>query len=113
LACFLGVMLGDLGGGIVGLAGETLLSTSFSREAESDADATALELLGGAGLSAGGVAAFFARLQEEQGDMPAALALLSTHPTNESRREFFAGAGGETAMSAADWQALKAICGEG
>jgi Zn-dependent protease with chaperone function len=111
LAFFFGVMLGDLGGGIVGLAGETLLSTSFSREAESDADATALELLGGAGLSAGGVAAFFARLQEEQGDMPAALALLSTHPTNESRRQFFAGAGGETAMPEADWQALKAICG--
>jgi Zn-dependent protease with chaperone function len=113
LAFFFGVMLGDLGSGIVGLAGETLVSTSFSREAEADADATARALLGRAGLTAGGVAAFFARLEERYGDTPAALALLSTHPSNESRRDFFAGGGGETAMPAADWQALKAICGEG
>lgn len=112
LAFFFGVMLGDLGSGIVGLAGETLVSTSFSREAETEADQEALTLLQGAGLSAEGVSRFFARLEETYGDMPAALALLSTHPSNESRAQRFAGAGGAAALSEADWQALKAICGE-
>jgi Zn-dependent protease with chaperone function len=112
LAFFFGVMLGDLGSGIVGLAGETLLSTSFSRAAESDADTTARALLEGAGLGARGLAAFFARLEETYGDLPAALALLSTHPSNESRQGFFTGPGGAPAMPEADWQALQAICGE-
>jgi predicted Zn-dependent protease len=111
LAFFFGVMLGDLGSGIVGLAGETLVSTSFSREAETEADDTALELLGRTGLGAEGMAKFFARLEETYGDMPAAMALLSTHPTNESRAQRFAGTGGAAALSEADWQALKDICG--
>jgi predicted Zn-dependent protease len=112
LAFFFGVMLGDLGSGAIGLAGETLVSTAYSRDAETEADGAALELLGRAGLRAEGVAEFFARLQETYGDMPAALALLSTHPTNESRAQRFTGATGAAALSEGDWQALKAICGE-
>ena len=45
--------------------------------------------------------------------MPAALDLLSTHPSSESRAELAARAGtaGAPAMNAADWQALQVICG--
>jgi len=111
LAFFFGVMLGDLGGGVVGLAGETLISTSFSREAETEADSEALTLLGRTGIRVEGVAEFFARLEETYGDVPDALALLSTHPTNESRGQRFASRGGAAALSEDDWQALKAICG--
>ncbi len=112
LGFFFGVLLGDLGSGIIGLAGETLVSTAFSREAETEADGAALELLDRAGLGAEGVSDFFARLQETYGDMPGAMALLSTHPTNESRAQRFAGRSGAPALSAADWQALQEICGE-
>ncbi len=110
LAFFFGVMLGDLGSGAIGLAGEALVSASYSRDAETEADSAALELLDRAGLKAEGVADFFARLEKTYGDMPASLALLSTHPTNVSRAKRFAGQGGAPALSKADWQALKAIC---
>jgi len=112
LAFFFGVMLGDLGSGAIGLAGETLVSTAYSREAETEADSAALELLDRAGLRAEGVAEFFARLEKAYGDMPAAVALLSTHPTHLSRAKRFAGRGGAPALSEADWRALKSICTE-
>ncbi len=114
LAFFFGVLLGDLGSGAVGLAGETLVSLNFSREAEIEADGSALELLGREGLSSQGLADFFERLEQEAGgDMPEALQLLSTHPSHESRRQRFGG-GGEAslpALSAAAWQSLREICG--
>ena len=57
--------------------------------------------------------AFFERLQEQFGDLPAALAVISSHPSHEERRAMFAeaGSGGRTSLSDADWQTLKSICG--
>jgi Zn-dependent protease with chaperone function len=112
LSLFFGVMLGDLGSGAVGVAGETLVSMSFSREAEHEADVTAVELLDGIDASTKGLAEFFARLQEEQGDMPGALAVLSSHPSHESRQVLFAGASHEAAatLDPSSWQSLKEIC---
>ena len=114
LAFFFGIMLGDLGSGMVGIAGETLVSLSFSREAEHEADTSAVALLGKAGLGAKGAARFFARLREEETDLPALLELLSTHPSHESRERLFAGAPdpGVPALAAAEWAALKDICAE-
>ncbi len=45
--------------------------------------------------------------------MPAALQLLSTHPSHDARARLFAAAGGAggAAMSAEDWRALQGICG--
>ena len=47
-------------------------------------------------------------------DLPAALQLLSTHPSHEARAQLFARAKASAgpAMSEADWAALKGICGE-
>ncbi len=114
LTFFFGVMLGDLGSGSIGLLGETLVSNAFSREAESEADRSALETLGRAGLATGGLSAFFERLKQEHGDVPALLAVLSTHPRHADRLEMFAqaGPGGAPALSDADWRLLQEFCGE-
>jgi Zn-dependent protease with chaperone function len=108
---FFGVMLGDLGSGAIAVAGETLLTLSYSREAEAEADATAIQLLQAAALRADGLASFFARMEAKLPDMPAALALLSTHPSSEERaaKAAMAGTGG-AALSPEDWAALKVIC---
>lgn len=100
------LMLGGMGGG-------SIVSFSYSREAEAEADTAALGLLRKTGIRAAGLAAFFKRLGESQGDMTGSMQLLSTHPSHESRARLFedtAGAGGP-GMDGADWAALKAICG--
>lgn len=114
LTFFFGVMLGDLGSGSIGLLGETLVSNAFSREAETEADQSALDTLGRAGLATGGLVQFFERLKKEHGDVPALLAVLSTHPRHEDRMEMFAraGPGGAPALSEGDWKILRDFCGE-
>ena len=105
-------LTGSAGGGVAGGIGETLMSLSYSRDAEREADVTGIELLQTAGLRADGLGRFFERFGGG-GDMPAALDLLSTHPSSESRAELAerAGTAGAPAMSDADWQALQVICG--
>lgn len=113
LEMIFGLMLGDLGEGLFGSIGETLLSLSYSREAEATADREAIALLGGADIRADGMAAFFERLAEGEWEMPAALQLLSSHPRHDARRQLFDQASGRggAAMSDADWSALQGICG--
>ena len=57
------------------------------------------------------MASFFARMDEKRPDLPAALALLSTHPSSEERvaKAAMAGTGG-AALTSEDWAALKVIC---
>jgi len=103
------------GGGTPVTIGETLLTFSFGREAEADADTAALDLLRGGGIRTSGLGIFFQRLINRQGDMAGVLEFLSTHPSSASRVRFFLEAnvaGGAPAMPDADWQALRAICGE-
>lgn len=105
-------LTGSAGGGVAGGVGETLLGLSYSRDAEREADVTGIGLLQQAGLRADGLGRFFERFGGEA-DTPAALDLLSTHPSSESRAELAerVGSTGAPAMSAADWQALQVICG--
>lgn len=100
-------------GGLAGGIGETLLGLSYSREAEREADETGLRLLQTAGLRADGLGRFFQRFGAAGGGAPAAIDLLSTHPSSESRAALAerAGTEGRPAMSEADWRALKGICG--
>jgi Zn-dependent protease with chaperone function len=106
-------LTGSAGGGVAGDMGETLLGLSYSRDAESEADRTGIELLQTAGLRADGLGRFFERFGEGPGDMPAVLDILSTHPSSESRAALAeqAGTAGAMAMSETDWQALQVICG--
>ena len=112
LAFLFGVMFGDLGTGAIGWAGETLIGLSFRREAEMEADESAIELLGRAGLSSRGLADFFERIERRTGDMPAFLHMLSTHPRNESRlRRFARGVtAGPPSLGEREWRSLREIC---
>ena len=58
-------MLGELGEGLFGGIGASLLSLSYSREAEAEADRVALALLDDTGIGAQGLSAFFKRLAED------------------------------------------------
>ena len=109
-----GLMMGELGEGLFGGLGTTLLSLSHSREAEAEADRVALVLLDHTGIGAQGLSAFFERLAEDGPELPAAFKLLSTHPSHDARVRLFTRAEGAAgpAMSNADWAALKGMCGE-
>ena len=112
LGFLFGVMLGDLGTGAIGWAGETLIGLSFRREAEREADDSAFELLHHAGLSSQGLADFFERIEGTIEDMPALLHPLSTHPSSKSRLDRFAGdaTAGPPALGEDDWRSLRTIC---
>ena len=112
LAFLFGVMLGDPGTAAIGSAGEILVGLGFRREAETAADESALELLERAGMSSQGLGDFFERLERTTGDMPELLHLLSTHPSDESRRELFEQNATERppSLGASEWQELREIC---
>ena len=114
LAVLFGVLLGDFGAGAAGWAGEYLVGATFRREAEAEADGSALDLLARAGFRSQGLADFFERLERESGGTPAYLHLLSTHPSNESRRRrFTSGAAADApSLGETDWRNLREICKE-
>jgi predicted Zn-dependent protease len=107
----------------LGNAGTLLLQFAYSREAEAEADATAIDILDGAGLRSDGLAHFFARIDKGEKTDGASLwryvashpptheriAALNNHPAQPRRP------GGKPdeltpVLSEADWAALKAIC---
>jgi len=106
-------MFGEAGQGMADL-GAVLAGLAYSRDAELEADRTAVTLLQDAGLEVAGLASFFRRLESENGDLPGALSLLSTHPPSGERAALVEQAGeggGDAGLSKRDWQALRAICG--
>ena len=109
------IVLGDVSGGsAIGIIGDQLLQSSYTRKAEAAADAFALEMLQDAGINAAAVADFFDKLAGlQEGFAPPEY--LSSHPSSEARakraRDHAAGQGGTTAaLPEADWIALKGIC---
>jgi Zn-dependent protease with chaperone function len=72
--------------GVMQLAG-SLVGQAHSRDQERDADEGGRDLLMAAGIDPIGMATFFERLEQEQANMPGALALLSTHPDPGERAE--------------------------
>jgi Zn-dependent protease with chaperone function len=92
--------------------GTVLVALSYSRRDEAEADAVGMTLLERANLRTDGLAQFFARLSEEHGDgiLPA---WLSTHPptAERERRASDRAHDGPPALEAADWAALRSICG--
>jgi predicted Zn-dependent protease len=81
------ILVGDVGG-LVAFGAEILkLSalSSFSREAEAAADAEGVRMMHAAGLDPLALARFFERLDEKHGDVPGAVAWLSSHPQNQAR----------------------------
>lgn len=107
-------MLGGFGGGIAGSAGQVLLGSAYSREAEREADQVGLEILRKAKISPRGFFDFFDRLAREQGENEKAFALISSHPPSKERAEAAKipdPVGTTPALSPAEWKALQNICG--
>ena len=110
------LVTGDVAGGILitGL-GQWVLNSSYSRDAERDADRFALERLYAAGIDSRGLEAFLTRLlaQQEKGEgsLPR---LLSTHPPTAERRAAVRGApraaGKVFGGSHHEWWRLRLIC---
>lgn len=98
--------------GIATGAGQTLLHLAHSRESEAEADSTAVAILQRARLRTDGLATFFARIDRKDSGRNSILRYASTHPPTSERRALVAQAGGagESAMSDAEWAALKSIC---
>jgi beta-barrel assembly-enhancing protease len=107
------LLLGGSGAGVQDAAGlgNTLLTLSYSRGAEAEADATALEILVKAGLDGGGLNRFFVRLEREDKLGGAVPSLLLTHPPTAERLAATANAPkGAPALTESQWQALRKIC---
>ncbi len=97
---------GGQGGGAVA---HWLLTLTFSRGQEAEADEKGLERLRAAGVDAAGLREFFLRTQSTQ----SGTWLLSSHPDDGSRAERasrFRGYPTTPIMGAADWAKLKSIC---
>lgn len=110
------------GGSSLGAFGATAVSTGYSRAFEREADDFARATLARADLDARPVAGFFGRMaakekaREKNSILPFGLAgsfdYLSTHPNSAERAAAFAEAPpGRAALTAAEFAALKGICG--
>lgn len=108
------VLVGDMGGGVIAAAGEILLRMSYSREAETEADREAIELLQKAGYRFKGLSSFFERISKENKDLPPALQILSTHPSDAARAALTKDLpdSGRAAFSDEEWRAVQNICAQ-
>lgn len=110
-AGILSMILGDATGGTVtAILAEQMLSSSYTRKAETQADSFGLDLLRAAKVSPKGLERFFDRIAEMGGDVPE---FISSHPQTQGRRDKAAAVAGydaTAALSDEDWQALKDIC---
>ena len=97
-----------------GEMGSTLLTLSYSRDAEKEADRIGLQLLQQAELTTTGLKHFFQRLQKAKKELPESLAILSTHPMTEDRVKVAASYinTGKSALDPVQWQHLRTICPE-
>ena len=72
-------------GGLVGLGSDLIATKPFSRYQESEADAGGVRLMAQAGYNPQAAVTVWDKMSKVQGGM--AVALLSSHPTNEARRQ--------------------------
>lgn len=109
----LGLLFGDVtGAGAVIIATRTLLDKSYSREAEYRADGYAIETMRKLGRSAAPMGELLVRITGANGK--SRFTILASHPFSGARLERMKKAmavhTGEPLLSAAEWEALKAIC---
>jgi predicted Zn-dependent protease len=108
------LMMGG-GGGTFANFGLMLTQLSYTRSAEREADARAVQLLQKAGIAAAGLAGFFERASATEKKLGAPeFNVLRTHPQAKERAEAIAKRPtypATPATSAEDWRALRAICG--
>ena len=103
------------GGGIATDLGRSLLSTSYSRAQEREADRLGVQLLHAADISHLGLAQFFDRLAGKEGQTGTVLTVFSTHPASSERLASLKSLpkiDASPALSARQWGAMRSICVE-
>lgn len=115
-AGLLSMVIGDFSGGTAGVVlAEHMLNSSYTREAEANADLFALNVLAAAQVDTNAMADFFDGLATLEKRAPAIPGYLTSHPDTAARAQSardFAGAQDMTTpiLSAAEWAALQNIC---
>lgn len=110
LSILLGGLNSDIGQGVFGVA-----STSYSRDAEREADQFSRDQLARADISPEGTADFFEYLKKEAGDSPEWMAWVASHPVPAEREEAFRkakvkGKNYRPALSEAEFEELQYAC---
>ena len=114
----IGLLFGDItGSGALIFASRSLVTSSYSRDAETNADTFAIETMHKLGRPAKPMGELMFRVTGKEGGK--GLSLVASHPLTEDRlarmdKADAAGpASGQPLLSPAEWQALKSICGSG
>ncbi|MBR1208218.1 MULTISPECIES: M48 family metallopeptidase [unclassified Bradyrhizobium] len=114
----IGLLFGDItGSGALVFASRSLVTSSYSRDAETNADSFAIETMHTLGRPAKPMGELMFRVTGKEGGK--GLSIVASHPLTEDRlaRMDKADAAGRTSgqplLSSAEWQALKGICGSG
>ncbi|MFV8751832.1 M48 family metallopeptidase [Nannocystaceae bacterium ST9] len=84
---FVAMIFGGTDYATLAYAVEGLAGQAHSRDQERQADEGGRAMLMAAGINPIGMATFFERLEADQGELPGAVALLSTHPNPGERAE--------------------------
>ncbi len=112
----IGLMFGDaVGATAFAIVGDAMLNGAYSRDKERQADEDAVRLMQENGWTARPLGNLFGRMVDKYGDQDGVFALVASHPATVERIETFnamAGDGG-AAWTPEDWQAIKAVCGDG
>jgi Zn-dependent protease with chaperone function len=109
----IGLLFGDITGSTaVIFAARSLAVASYSRDAEANADAFAIETMHALGRSPAPMGELLFRVTGAQGGNT--IGILASHPLTEERRELMRRedrpATGPEILSAAEWRALKNVC---
>jgi Zn-dependent protease with chaperone function len=109
----IGLLFGDVtGAGAALFASRTLVSASYSREAEHDADSFAIEVMHKLGRPTRPMGELMFRVTGKEGDKRPSI--LASHPLSEDRLERMRAEDrpptGPALLSADEWSALKGIC---
>lgn len=87
MAAAITLLIGDTGGMVAAGADLFQMATvnSYGRAQEAAADAEGVRMLNAAGIDPAGLPKFFEMLKHEEGDIPDAIAWISTHPQHDER----------------------------
>lgn len=112
LSFLFGMLLGDfVGGGAVVFAAKTVLQSSYSRDAEAEADAYGADLMNKAGGDAHALATM---LDKVGGATEPGMTILLNHPETKARvaaiNKLAATRPSTSFLDAGEWAALKTIC---
>ena len=103
-----------LGGSDLGTVAVALVSFSYSRGFEEEADTFAADVLGRLGYGTEGLASFFRRMGHAHGSTEGIWSYLQTHPDSATRAEQLMRGEGATprvpALTSDEWAAVRAIC---